>query len=158
MNHIMRKRVPGAFLAPAVIGALAGVSPGSLAAAASTPGVSVAQVGQIIAGLLVVLAVFAAAVFLLKRLPMMRAARNGHLKVMESMALGTRDRLLLIDVEGARLLLGITPGHIACLHVLSPTEGVAAAQPGFAKELQQVMGAESARAIPPGSKTSRMDA
>jgi len=107
-------------------------------AAGPAPGVSTAQVGQIIAGLLVVLAVFAAAVIVLRRLPLVRLARNGRLKIVESAAVGTRDRLLLIEVEGIRLLLGVTPGHIACLHVLTPA---AAAPPGFAQHLQQVLNA-----------------
>lgn len=127
-------------LVPAAMACVAMALASGAWAAAPAPGVSAAQVGQIIAGLLAVLAAFAAAVIVLRRLPLVRIARNGRLKIVESAALGTRDRLLLIEVEGIRLLLGVTPGHIACLHVLNPAPAV---QPAFAQHLQQVLNAPS---------------
>ncbi len=80
--------------------------------------VSLAQVTQLIVGLGIVLVVVAGCAFVLRRLPVIRSARNSSLKIVEAVPLGTRDRLLLVDAAGTRLLIGVTTGSIACLHVL----------------------------------------
>ncbi|MCG3143571.1 MAG: hypothetical protein HONDAALG_00920 [Gammaproteobacteria bacterium] len=80
--------------------------------------VSLAQVTQLIVGLGIVLVVVAGCAFVLRRLPVIRSARNSSLRIVEAVPLGTRDRLLLVDAAGTRLLIGVTTGSIACLHVL----------------------------------------
>jgi hypothetical protein len=37
----------------------------------------------------------------------------------EGLAVGTRDKLLLIEVDGQRVLLGMSPGRIATLHTFA---------------------------------------
>lgn len=44
---------------------------------------------------------------------------NSQLKILSSMPLGTRERIVLIDAGGQQLLLGITPTSINTLHVFS---------------------------------------
>jgi|SRR3990172_5239159 len=142
----------------AVASAFIVAAPQALAAAAPASAVSISQVGQIIVGLLVVLAVFAGCVLLLRRLPLIRTARNSHLKVIESVALGTRDRLLLVEVEDTRLLLGVTTGHISCLHVLGSSGKASSPQGGFSDRLQNILGADHADdASPKRSKITWMD-
>lgn len=46
-------------------------------------------------------------------------ATNSQLKIVSSMPLGTRERIVLIDAGGQQLLLGITPTSINTLHVFS---------------------------------------
>ncbi|MEZ5447184.1 MAG: flagellar biosynthetic protein FliO [Gammaproteobacteria bacterium] len=103
--------------------ALVGLAASASALAADGPSapqsaVSLAQVTQLIVGLGIVLVVVAACAFALRRLPVIRSSRNATLKIVEAVPLGTRDRLLLVDAAGTRLLIGVTTGSIACLHVL----------------------------------------
>lgn len=94
------------------------------AAAAGTPeAVSLGQLGQVGLGLIVVLGVFSVCVMLLKRLPMMRTRQGANLRIIEGIALGARDRVLLLQVEQTRLLLGVSPGRIECLHVMGDAAG-----------------------------------
>ena len=44
---------------------------------------------------------------------------NSQLKILSSMPLGTRERIVLIDAGGQQLLLGITPTSINTLHVFA---------------------------------------
>ncbi|HEY7884052.1 MAG TPA: flagellar biosynthetic protein FliO [Cellvibrionaceae bacterium] len=43
--------------------------------------------------------------------------RSGDIKVVSALALGTRERLLVVDVAGQQLLLGVTAQTISTLHV-----------------------------------------
>lgn len=46
-------------------------------------------------------------------------SNNSQLKILSSMPLGTRERIVLIDAGGQQLLLGITPTSINTLHVFA---------------------------------------
>lgn len=69
---------------------------------------------QLTLGLAVVLAAVVGLSWLLRRhaLP-----RGGAIQVVGGLPLGTRERLLLVEVEQSRLLLGITATQIQTLHV-----------------------------------------
>ncbi len=67
---------------------------------------------------------------------------NTHMKIIATMPLGTRERLVLIDAGGQQLLLGITPTQINTLHVF---ESPIVATPGeannseFARKLMAIL-------------------
>jgi flagellar protein FliO/FliZ len=72
-------------------------------------------------GLVVVLGLIAAAVWLLRRYtPLQRG--DGTLKIVGGLALGTRERLVLVETGGVRLLLGVMPGKVERLHVFDATD------------------------------------
>jgi flagellar protein FliO/FliZ len=82
---------------------------------------------QMLLGLVVVLGLMAGAVWLLRRYtPLQRG--DGALKIVGGLALGTRERLVLVETGGVRLLLGVMPGQVKKLHVFaaSDTENFAA--------------------------------
>lgn len=95
-------------------------------AAAETPSVAPAVfsgggITQMLLGLLVVLGLLAAAVWLLRRyMPLQRG--EGALKVVAGLTLGARERLVLVEADGARLLLGVAPGRVQTLHVFEATD------------------------------------
>lgn len=73
--------------------------------------------------LLVVLAVLMGFVFLLKRYSGMRhLTGQGAVTVRGTYHLGPKERLMLVDVEGVRLLLGVTPSGIQTLHTFGAVE------------------------------------
>ncbi len=71
-------------------------------------------------GLLVVLGLILALTWAARRLGMMPPGGNGPIKLLGGLSVGTRERVLLIEVDGVRLLLGVAPGRVQALHVLAP--------------------------------------
>ncbi|MBI4696174.1 MAG: flagellar biosynthetic protein FliO [Gammaproteobacteria bacterium] len=86
--------------------------------AAPTAPVGLSQIGQVIGALLlVVIAIFVVAA-LAQRVRRLQQGRGRVLQIVDGIALSARDRLVLVDVAGERLLLGVSPGRIERLHVL----------------------------------------
>ena len=84
--------------------------------------VSAAPLLQVSGALIVVIVLILAAAWLVKRLGF-TPKRNGTngLKVSASASLGARERIVVVDVEDARLVLGVTAGQINLLHKLPPS-------------------------------------
>ena len=89
--------------------------PGLCAAGSSAP-VGFGQALQVVLGLLVVLGMIVAAAWAARRLQAIRPQGHGHIRIIEGLAVGTRDKLLLVEVDGRRVLLGMSPGRITTLH------------------------------------------
>ena len=85
------------------------------------------QLGQMVLGLAVVLGLIGAAAWFLRRHPRLRGA-EGAIKVVGGPPLGARERLLLVEVEGERLLLGVAPGRVQTLHRCEPSFSASLAQ------------------------------
>ncbi len=87
-------------------------------------------------GLFVVLAMIVAAGWLLRRLQhragMGLGGRRGQvITVVAQQMLGAREKVVVVDVEGTWLVLGVTQQHVQTLHTLPrPTEASASATPG----------------------------
>jgi flagellar protein FliO/FliZ len=85
---------------------------------ASAPEINVG--GELIRVLLslagIVLLIFAAG-WLSRRLQARTSPGGRRLRCVESMAVGARDRVLLIDADGKRLLVGVGQGGMRTLHV-----------------------------------------
>jgi flagellar protein FliO/FliZ len=73
---------------------------------------------QMLLGLGAVLALIGGGVWLLRRYPTLRGG-EGAIKVIGGLPLSARERLLLVEVEGTRLLLGVAPGRVQTLHVFA---------------------------------------
>ncbi|EFH3875717.1 flagellar biosynthetic protein FliO [Escherichia coli] len=80
----------------------------------STP-VSAAPLLQVSGALIAIIALILAAAWLVKRLGFApkRTGVNG-LKISASASLGARERVVVVDVEDARLVLGVTAGKSIC--------------------------------------------
>lgn len=65
----------------------------------------------------VLLLIFLLAWFVRRFLPAGMRADNKQMKVLASLPLGGRDRLLLVDVAGTQMVLGVSSGGISCLHL-----------------------------------------
>lgn len=78
----------------------------------------------VIVSLVLILGGFVAVAWFARRhLPGLGA--QGVIRVMGSTAVGPRERVVVVEVEGTRLVLGVGSGNVRLLHVLSgapPTE------------------------------------
>ena len=72
-----------------------------------------ADVSAMAVSLLAVISLIIAGGYLLKRTPLGAVARqNGPLKVVATLPLGARERLVLVEARGAELLLAISPAGV----------------------------------------------
>jgi flagellar protein FliO/FliZ len=79
---------------------------------------------QSFAAVLVVLALVGVLAWLARRGSLGVLGRKGRLIAVETaVALGERRSLVVVSVEGRRLLLGLTPTHIAMVTELDPVAG-----------------------------------
>lgn len=92
-------------------------------AAAETPPMSspLAGLGQMLLGLMLVLGILAAFVWLLKRFSSPVRA-NGLLRILGVTAVGPREKVVLIEVGEKILMLGVTPNNVNALHVFEREE------------------------------------
>lgn len=131
-------------LAVPVLWWLPGVSVAAEPVAAKTTSVA-GSAGTLISlglGLLVVLAVIFASAWFVRRMSGLSGMNNQAMKVVSVMALGTRERIALIDVGGQQIVVGITPSAIRTLHVfdepvVSTSDHESSA---FAQRLQELVG------------------
>lgn len=66
----------------------------------------------------VVLAVIVALAWLLRRMARFNRSVNGQLRILGGLAVGNRERIVLVQVGRAQLLVGVAPGRVQTLHVL----------------------------------------
>ena len=89
------------------------------AAPAATPEFNAAgELMRVIFSLVGIIAIILVAGWLTRRMQRRRPGGGGsRIRCVESFAVGTRDRLLLLDADGKRLLIGMGPGGMRTLHV-----------------------------------------
>jgi len=107
-----------------------GVSTPALAATGEV--MSPARIGQTLVVLAAIVACIFALAWLARRVPGLSARSGGTLKLVDALSIGARERILLIEVDGHRLVLAATPGRVERLHV---TTTVPAAPLSFAATL-----------------------
>jgi flagellar protein FliO/FliZ len=86
-------------------------------------GVSASPLGmeslfQTAGGLLLILMLILGGAWLFKRYGNMTMGGKGLIRVVGSASVGARERVVLVEVENARLLLGVAPGQVRTLHRL----------------------------------------
>ncbi len=115
---------------------------------------------EVFGALVAVLALIAVLAMVLRRVGT-AAPRSGRvLQIVDAISISTRDRIVLVDVGGSRVLLGVTPGSIRTLHVAGAGEALSldpeagsgapdgtaasgpapAAQRGFAQHVRAALG------------------
>ena len=116
----------------------------------STPGVDASALIRVIGGLVVVLLLIVVLGWAMRRFGNFSSPASGQMRVIAGVSVGTRERVVLLQVGEQQLLVGVAPGRVQTLHVLDkPLEGVGA--PGrqggpdtqggspFAQRLRQMM-------------------
>ena len=101
---------------------------------------------QFLAGLAVVVLCIVGLAWLLKRAGGLQASARGAVRVIDGVALGTRERLVLVQVGDRQLLLGVAPGRVNAVHVLDePVQMDGRVQPvaeSFAARLRETLARE----------------
>ena len=87
---------------------------------------------------IVVVLVMAAAAWALRRRTGLGRARHQRVAIETAVSLGERRSLVIVSVEGRRLLLGVAPGHIGLV-----TELAASATGSFGKALDSSLASAS---------------
>jgi flagellar protein FliO/FliZ len=97
----------------------------SVSAAAETTAAAIPGAQSVLTtlmGLGLILALIFAASWVLKRIGHLPAANKGLVRIVGGVSLGARERVVVVDVDDARLVLGVSPGRVQTLHVMSAPE------------------------------------
>jgi flagellar protein FliO/FliZ len=113
--------------------------------AASAPGLG--SLTQVALSLALVLALVFALAWLMRRLRSTRRPGAPGIDVLAELSLGPKERAVLLQVDRARLLVGVAAGQVRTLHVLPEADPVDAATvappvatPNFADLLRRSLG------------------
>jgi flagellar protein FliO/FliZ len=102
---------------------------------------------RLVLALALVLAAVYAAAALMRRLRMTSSAGTAELQLVAQVALGARERAVLLRAGNQQLLVGVTPGSVRLLSVLPeyaapppPAAGTAPSLPSFRELLRRSLG------------------
>jgi flagellar protein FliO/FliZ len=127
MLSVIRGMALRGFMVSAAITALCLAAPavfaaelyGAPKAAESAPAAGAGGLAQVTLSLLLVLAAVFAAAWVVRRLRGFGKFGGGALQVVTEIAVGTKERVVLVQVGNQQLLLGVAPGRVNTLHVLT---------------------------------------
>src|SRR5689334_12343930 len=100
---------------------------GAPSVAATAPPSGIASLGQVTMALGLVLALIFVAAWLMRRLRGFGKTGTGALDIVADLAVGQKERAVLIRVGTQQVLLGVAPGRVTTLHVLAEPVSVAPA-------------------------------
>lgn len=80
------------------------------------------SVAQMLLALGIVLALLIGTLHLLRRLSRGQGGGSGNLRIRGAAAVGPRERVVLVEVGGKVLVLGVAPGRVTPLHTLDVTD------------------------------------
>ncbi len=138
MLSVIRGMALRSFVIVAAIAALCLAAPavfaaelyGAPQAAESVTATDAGGLAQVTLSLLLVLAAVFAAAWVMRRLRGFGKFAGGALQIVTEIAVGTKERVVLVQVGNQQLLLGVAPGRVNTLYVL--TEPVSAQPPATA--------------------------
>lgn len=147
MNGWIRRIAPAPRVLPGVFALLLFCQDTTAAATGSADAGSALPAGgiaQAVIGLAAVLALVAGLAWLLKRYSGLRGTGSGLIRIVGGAAVGQRERIVLVEVGGTWLLVGVAPGQVRALHTMPKAESAAqpeapqAADDGFAGWLRRM--------------------
>ena len=115
-----------AALRTALLAALA--APLAALAAESSPGPGIGSVVQVSLGLGLVLIMVAAAAWLARRLGVGSTRSDGTVTVRGGVAVGQRERVVVVEINDTWLVIGVAPGRVSALHALPRPQDAPAPQ------------------------------
>lgn len=106
--------------------------------------VSIGGVLQVLFGLVIVLGTVAGAAWLLKRLAPGQISAGGAIKLIGGIAVGPKERVVVVEVGDTWVVVGVAPGQVSALHHMPRLEVLQGGAPAagdqrFALWLKDVM-------------------
>jgi flagellar protein FliO/FliZ len=128
--------------AAAFVGGALGVAPSALAQEAGAV-VGAGNLLQVFAGLALVLALVLGAAVLMGRVSRVPGLSNQAIKTVAATAVGTRERVVLLEIADTWILVGVAPGQVRSLATLPrselpATQSAPGAGPPFAQLLRRL--------------------
>ncbi|SEL74213.1 flagellar biosynthetic protein FliO [Halomonas daqiaonensis] len=84
--------------------------------------IGMATLGKTAAALALILVIILVAAFVLRRWGLPHQRHGRHLRVVGSTAVGTKERVVIVEVEGTWLVLGVGAGQVSKLHDMPAPE------------------------------------
>jgi flagellar protein FliO/FliZ len=107
------------------------------------------SVVQLVLGLAVVIALLFASLWLLKRLSAPRGEAAGLIRVVAGTAVGPRERVVILEVGGTWMVLGVAPGQVTALaeipKIATPAQPTTPATNDLANKLRSLFDRPHAR-------------
>ncbi|MHB0775308.1 flagellar biosynthetic protein FliO [Halomonas sp. WWR20] len=120
--------------------------------------------GKTALSLLLIIGVILLCAWLLKRIGPGRMHGNRHLRVVASTAVGQRERVVIVEVEGSWLVLGVGGGQVNTLHRLETPPSAereatspSAANSSFAQRFAQALKSNAGLTLASGRKKPSSD-
>ena len=130
MNHKVSLAAPLLLMAEAI-----GAAPGDAPARLVESPLSTANLIETAVGLLLVLGIMLGLAWVVKRYVQVPGIGKGQVQILGGVSLGSREKAVLLSVEGRRLLVGVAPGRVQTLLVLHAD---AESEVNFAEQLGTV--------------------
>ncbi len=105
---------------------------------------------QLILGLVIVILCVVALAWVAKKVNKFHSSSDDSIKIISGISVGTREKIVLLQVGEEQLLVGVSPGNINKLHALNTPIINADANPidkGFANKFKNIMADASASTI-----------
>lgn len=120
-----RRVLSGLALSPLVLAEQGGtVSGAAQAALQSSPhGLQYSDYLQLIGGLLFVILLIYGCAFLVKRLNGSVLPAAGRMKIVGGLSVGQKERIVLVEVDNTRIVVGVSPNQLSALHVFAAGAG-----------------------------------
>ncbi len=96
-------------------------------------------------GLILVLVVIFAAAWLFKRYTHLPVGGKGLVRVLGGASVGSRERVVVVEVDETRLVLGVSPGQVRTLHTFEPRTA------SFRHQLDDAVKTEDSASAPHGT-------
>lgn len=167
INHPAAQRFPLGWRLSLALIANSAYCVAALANTANTPVLQnnfspVASLAQLLFGLIIVVGLIFGAMWMMKKMGVKSSTHPQFLKIIASLAVSQRERIMLIEAGESWLVVGVAPGRINTLHTLPKVEiPVEPNQtgPAFAHILQKLKTAHIApNAAPNAPATPRAEA
>ncbi len=133
MNRALFALIGGVFLAPLTY------ATGAPAVVAAPPVSTAGSLLQVFIGLVAVLLLIAATAWVAKRLGVTRGGASGLLNVISSTSVGTRERVVVVEIGESWLVVGVAPGSVNALMTLPKGEMQPLATPALNASLAALM-------------------
>ena len=110
-------------------------------AVSSTPDINVGgELLRVVLSLAGIVVLIFVAGWMSRRLQARQFTGGRRLRCLETLSVGTRERVLLLDADGKRVLIGVGTGGVRTLHVYDGVASTVAAEPVLTPSFGELLG------------------